>query len=280
MTSETSPVFSTTYTQAPRTIMATREFKLSIARTPCEVQNAAAVQTVRQAPLKRTCTGLGRCCVFQRDWTSAPPRPISTVSPKLNKAMAIRMKTKFVEMVVLKPGRRIFIAEASMAKAKNRTKCPKFSGFHREATTVSTATASAAIIAMYSLALVAIHRPLPTANLRRHAQFSPPIMTLMAVDVVWFVVSLILFVVPQTTEVDWSDESPQTTPVPQSTDVPFTNTFVPQTTEVSQTASVPQTTLVPVTRETLCVVGSKTAVGDTAEASARSLLDSAAAISR
>src|SRR5260370_40029558 len=109
MTSETSPVLSTTYTQAPRTIVATREFKPSIARTPCEVQNAAAEQTVRQAPLKSTCTGLGRCCVFQRDWTSAPPRPISTVSPELNKAMPNRIETKLVERVVLKPCGRLFI---------------------------------------------------------------------------------------------------------------------------------------------------------------------------
>src|SRR6266700_3623783 len=115
---------------------------------PVRDQNAAAVHPVRQAALKRTCTRFGRVCVFQSDWTSAPPRPISTVSPKLNKAMPIRMKTKFIEMVVLKPGRRIFIAEASIAKTKNKTKCPRFSGFHREATTVNTAVASAAIIAM------------------------------------------------------------------------------------------------------------------------------------
>src|SRR5258707_15118754 len=100
---------------------------------PCEVQNAAAVQTVRQAALKSTCTGLGRLCVFQRDWTSAPPRPSRTVSPKLNRAMPVRMKTKFVEIVVLKPGKRIFIAEANMASAKNRVKRPRFSGFHLEA---------------------------------------------------------------------------------------------------------------------------------------------------
>src|SRR6266581_226576 len=263
MTSETIPVLSTTYTQAPRTIMATREFKPSIARAVCEVQYAAAVQTVRQAPLKRTCTGLGRCCVFQRDWTSAPPRPISTVSPKLNKALAIRMKTKFVEMVVLKPGSRIFIAEATIAKAKNRTKCPRFSVVHRDVQFGFSG-----------------HRPLPTANLRRRAHFSPPIMTLSAVDVVWFVVLPQTTPVPQTTLKPLLVLEPQQTLLPQSTDVPFTNTFVPQTVDVSQTASEPQTTLVPVTRETLCVVGSKPAVGDTAEVSARSLLDSAAAISR
>jgi hypothetical protein len=49
--------------------------------------------------------------------------------------MPIRMNTKFVEIVVLKPGRRIFIAEATIASAKNRTKCPRFSRFHREAAT-------------------------------------------------------------------------------------------------------------------------------------------------
>src|SRR6266478_1854514 len=117
MTSDTSAVFRTTYTHAPKTIIAAREFKPSIARTPCEVQNAAAVQTVRHAALKSTCTTFGRVCVFQSDCTSAPPRPISTVSPKLNKAMPARMKTKFVEIVVLKPGRRIFIVEASSSLA-------------------------------------------------------------------------------------------------------------------------------------------------------------------
>jgi hypothetical protein len=58
------------------------------------------------------------------------------------------MKTKFIEIVVLKPGRRIFMAEASIAKAKNWTKCARFSGFHPEATSASTAVASAATIAM------------------------------------------------------------------------------------------------------------------------------------
>src|SRR5438132_756420 len=156
MTNETSPVFSATYTQAPRTIIAATELSPSIAGTLCEVQNAVAVQTVRHAVLKSTCTGFGRVCVFQRDWMSAPPKPISTVSPKLNKAMPARMKTKFVEIVVLKPGRRIFIAEATIASAKNRAKRLTLSGFHREATTASIAAASVAIVAIYSLALVVI----------------------------------------------------------------------------------------------------------------------------
>src|SRR6266849_10336137 len=94
MTSETSPVFSTTYTQDPRTIITATEFKPSIAGTLCETQNAAAVQTGRHAPLKRTCAGLGRCCVFHRDWTSAPPRASRTVSPKLKRAMPIRKEDK------------------------------------------------------------------------------------------------------------------------------------------------------------------------------------------
>src|SRR6266481_6595220 len=148
MTIETSPVFSTTYTQAARTIIAAIEFSPSIEGTECEVQNAAAVQTVRHAALKTTCTGLGRLCVFQRDWTSAPPRPIRTVSPKLNKTIPARMQAKFVEIVVLKPGRRIFIAEATIASARNRRKRMKFSGFHRRATIANTAAATAAIVAM------------------------------------------------------------------------------------------------------------------------------------
>src|SRR5713101_6438943 len=102
MTIETNPVFSATYTQAPSTIIAAIEFNPSSAGTLCEVQKAAAVQTVRHAALKSTCTSFGRVCVFQRDCTSAPPRPINTVSPKLNKAMPARMKAKFVEIVVLK----------------------------------------------------------------------------------------------------------------------------------------------------------------------------------
>src|SRR5204862_5595339 len=128
--------------------MAAVECNLSITGTVCEVQNAAAVQTVKHAALKSTCTGFGRVCVFQSDCTSAPHKPISTVSPKLNKAIPIRTNTKFIEIVVLKPGRRIFIAEATIASAKNRKNRPKFSGFHREATIVNTAVATAAIIAM------------------------------------------------------------------------------------------------------------------------------------
>src|SRR5438034_861505 len=166
MTSETSPVFRTTYTQAPSTIITAMEFSPSMEGTPCDVQKAAGVQRVRQAALKSTCTGFGRVCVFQSDCMSAPPRPISTVSPKLSMAMPIRRKTKFVEIVVLKPGRRIFIAEASVASAENRKKRPRFSGFHRAATSASIAVASAAVIAMYSLALVAIALSLlvPGAN--------------------------------------------------------------------------------------------------------------------
>src|SRR6266481_2515452 len=92
------------------------------------------------------------------------------------------------------------------------------------------------------------HCLLPTANLRRSAQFSPSIMTFNAVDVVWFVVSPQTTPVPQTTLKPLLELEPQQTLLPQSTDVPFTNTFVPQTTEVSHTASVPQTTLVPLTK--------------------------------
>jgi len=50
--------------------------------------------------------------------------------------------------VVLKPGRRIFIADASIANIKNVTKWGRFSGFHQVATTLNTAVATAAIIAM------------------------------------------------------------------------------------------------------------------------------------
>src|ERR1700739_722150 len=67
ITSDTSPVLSAKYTQAPNTIVTAREFKPSSTGIACEIQNAAAVQTVRQAALKRTCTGFGRCCVFQSD---------------------------------------------------------------------------------------------------------------------------------------------------------------------------------------------------------------------
>src|SRR5437762_14165538 len=126
-------------------------------------------------------------------------------------------------------------------------------------------------------------RPLSSSDkpsLPRGAQFSPSLKMLSAVDVVWFVASPHGTPLPQTTLKPLLELEPQQTLLPQTTDVPFTNTFVPQTTEVSQTASVPQTTLAPLTKETLCVVGSYTADGDIADASARSLLDSAAAISR
>jgi hypothetical protein len=61
--------------------------------------------------------------------------------------MPIRIKTKFAEIVVLKPGKRIFIAEATIASAKSKKKGPRFSGLHREAASVNTAAASAAIVA-------------------------------------------------------------------------------------------------------------------------------------
>src|SRR5438105_13600216 len=84
-----------------------------------------------------------------------------TVSPKLNNAIPARIKTKLVEIVVLKAGRRIFIAEATIASPKNRAKRLRLSGFHREATRASIAEASVAIVAIYSLALVAIAFSLP-----------------------------------------------------------------------------------------------------------------------
>src|SRR5213082_1676859 len=114
----------------------------------------------------------------------------------------------------------------------------------------------------------------PYSHLRRRAHFSPSSIMLCAVEVVWFVAEPQGTPVPQTTLKPSLVIEPQQTLLPQTTDVPFTNTFVPQTPES------PQTTLVPVTKETLCVVGSQTAVGDAVEASAKSLLDSAAAISR
>src|SRR5260370_38233091 len=107
------------------------EFNPSILGTACEVQNAAAVQNVRHAALKRTCTSFGRVCVFQRDWTSAPPRPISTVLPKLNKAMPAKMKTNVVETVSLKPGGRMFIAGAQITSAKHRKHQQIFPASHR-----------------------------------------------------------------------------------------------------------------------------------------------------
>src|SRR5207245_3040551 len=120
---------------------------------------------------------------------------------------------------------------------------------------------------------------LPTANLRRRAHFSPSIMMLSAVDAVWFVVSPQTTPLPHTTLKPEESLEPQTAELPQTTDLPHT-TLLPHTTELSQTTLLPHTTLVPVTKSTVCVVGSYTAVGDAAEASARSLLDSAAAISR
>src|SRR5881394_837843 len=95
----------------------------------------------------------------------------------------------------------------------------------------------------------------PYSHLRRRAHFSPSSIMLCAVEVVWFVAE------------------PQGTPVPQTT-------LKPSLVIEPQQTLLPQTTDVPVTKETLCVVGSKTAVGDAVEPSAKSLLDSASAISR
>jgi ABC-type dipeptide/oligopeptide/nickel transport system ATPase component len=61
MTSETSPVFNTTYTQAPRTIIAAIEFKPNIARTLCEAQNAtSALDTITQSEILHLFAQLNR----------------------------------------------------------------------------------------------------------------------------------------------------------------------------------------------------------------------------
>src|SRR5271169_1667089 len=130
MTSDTMPVFNTTYTHAPTVISAAAELEPSHAGNACAAQYAAAVQTVRHAPLKKTCTAFGLCSGLHSDCTSAPPKPISTVSLKLKSARPIKMKTKFVEIEVFSPGSRIFIVEATIASAKNTTYSPEFAGFH------------------------------------------------------------------------------------------------------------------------------------------------------
>src|SRR6266568_237582 len=92
-------------------------------------------------------------------------------------------------------------------------------------------------------------------------------------------------------ELDWSDEVPQTTPLPQTTlkpevllspqttELPHI-TESPQTTLVPHTNELPQITLVPSTKETVCVLWSKVTEGDIAEPFARSLLASAAGMFR
>src|SRR5260370_14246132 len=136
ITSDTRPVFKTTYTHAPTAIIAAAEFEPAKASTACEAQNAVAVQTVRQAALNKICTGFGRCSGLQSDWTSAPPRPIRTVSLKLNRATPISMKTKFVDLFVLRPGSGIFISEARIPTPKTPPHRPEFSGFMRVAASV------------------------------------------------------------------------------------------------------------------------------------------------
>src|SRR5260370_41866377 len=86
ITSDTRPVFKTTYTHAPTAIIAAAEFEPAKASTACEAQTAVAVQTVRQAPLKKICTSFGRCSGLQSDWTSAPPRPDRTGARRTNRA--------------------------------------------------------------------------------------------------------------------------------------------------------------------------------------------------
>jgi len=202
---------------------------------------------VRHATLKRTCTSFGRVCVFERDCTSAPLKPISTVSPKLNKARPIKIKTKFREIVVLKPGRRIFIAEPTIARAKNRRrKRPRFSGFHREAASGKYRGSECGDNRDVQFGFSG-HRSLPTANLRRRAHFSPSIMMLSAVDVVWFVASPQTTPLPHTTLKPEQSLEPQTAELPQTTELPHT-TLLPHTTELPQTTLLPHTTLVPVTK--------------------------------
>src|SRR5260370_41229417 len=94
ITSDTRPVFKTTYTHAPTAIIAAAEFEPAKASTACEAQNAVAVQTVRQAPLKKLCTSFGRGSGLQRDWTSRPPRPTRTASADLNTASPVVMMRK------------------------------------------------------------------------------------------------------------------------------------------------------------------------------------------
>jgi len=72
--------------------------------------------------------------------------------------------------------------------------------------------------------------------------------------------------------------SPQQTPEPHSTAVPFTNTLVPHTTESLHTTLLPQVTAVLSTNVTFPVLGSKLTAGDIADPTAKSLLASAAAV--
>jgi len=117
--------------------------------------------------------------------------------------MPIRMKTKFIEIVVLKPGRRIFIAEATIASAKNRKKRPRFSGFQRVATTINTAMANCADYCDVGLAWLGI--------------FCVPPLIRLCLPTLWIPFSQNVHCFDLAAEVFVKPLLPQTTELPQTT---------------------------------------------------------------
>src|SRR5260370_40251009 len=111
-------------------MIAAAEFELTSASRACEAQNAEAVHTVRHAPLKKICTGFGRCSGLQSDWTSAPPRPIRTDSLKLIWFTARRMKPYFGNILLLSPKRGDAIAESPIPCVRTPTQRRNGPGLH------------------------------------------------------------------------------------------------------------------------------------------------------
>ena len=83
---------------------------------PTAQRSAVLISTVEL--LNSTCTTLGRVFGLQRHCTSVAAKAMVRVSTRLNCVSAIRMNTKFTEMVPCSPGSRTFIVEAMHANER------------------------------------------------------------------------------------------------------------------------------------------------------------------
>ena len=72
------------------------------------------------ATLNSTFIGRGLVRVWNTHWTSMPSDPIASVSERLNCAIPISTKTKFMDIVPIPAGRVTFIPEAISARARKK----------------------------------------------------------------------------------------------------------------------------------------------------------------
>jgi hypothetical protein len=79
---------------------------------------AIAVLSDRHAPLNSVRIAVGGFFGFQTHWTIPTSVAMSTASGRLKSAMATNSRTKFIEIVLLMPGKRTFRVAAAPASAR------------------------------------------------------------------------------------------------------------------------------------------------------------------